>query len=302
MNNILPKSLFLILVFMVSCNNKNASTDAVALPKPSVSIVHPTIGAIQKREQINGQIVYLNKTTVTAPITGYVTTVNTALGNWVKKGDLLFKIQTKESKALKDSNLSPSNQFGIISVFASAMGYVNTLNITDSGVYITEGSAMATIVKNEDIAVQVNAPYNYSKLLNSSNTIDIELPNKEVLPATFYKAIPMVDPVSQTQQMLFKLKKYSPLPENLNVIVSLLSSEKANSVMLPKDAILTNETQDEFWIMKVNQDSLSIKVPIQKGIENANTVEILSPKLTPADAIIQQGAYGLPDSTKVKIN
>ena len=41
---------------------------------------------------------------------------------------------------------------------------------------------------------------------------------------------------------------------------------------------------------------------MQKGNENANTVEILSPKLTPADVIIQKGAYGLPDSTKVKIN
>tara|TARA_R110000868_G_scaffold83058_6_gene234731 strand:+ start:29373 stop:30236 length:864 start_codon:yes stop_codon:yes gene_type:complete len=287
---------------MMSCNNKTSSTDSIAVPKPTVTIVHPIIGNIQKREQINGQIVYLNKTTITAPIAGYVTTVNTALGNWVKKGELLFKIQTKESKALKDSNMSPSNQFGIISVFASAMGYINTLDITEPGVYITEGNAMATIVKNEDIAIQVNAPFEYSKLLNSDNTINIELPNKDVIPATFFKAMPIVDPVSQTQQVLFKLKQYSPLPENLNVIVSLLSGEKKNGILLPKDVILTNETQDQYWIMKIDKDSLAIKVPVERGLENNDSIEILTPKLTFKDNIIQKGAYGLPDSTKVKID
>tara|TARA_R110002033_G_scaffold36119_6_gene74428 strand:- start:3167 stop:4027 length:861 start_codon:yes stop_codon:yes gene_type:complete len=286
----------------MSCNNKTSSTDSIAVPKPTVTIVHPIIGNIQKREQINGQIVYLNKTTITAPIAGYVTTVNTALGNWVKKGELLFKIQTKESKALKDSNMSPSNQFGIISVFASAMGYINTLDITEPGVYITEGNAMATIVKNEDIAIQVNAPFEYSKLLNSDNTINIELPNKDVIPATFFKAMPIVDPVSQTQQVLFKLKQYSPLPENLNVIVSLLSGEKKNGILLPKDVILTNETQDQYWIMKIDKDSLAIKVPVERGLENNDSIEILTPKLTFKDNIIQKGAYGLPDSTKVKID
>ncbi len=302
MNKILYRPLITSLIFMMSCNNKTSSTDSIAVPKPTVTIVHPIIGNIQKREQINGQIVYLNKTTITAPIAGYVTTVNTALGNWVKKGELLFKIQTKESKALKDSNMSPSNQFGIISVFASAMGYINTLDITEPGVYITEGNAMATIVKNEDIAIQVNAPFEYSKLLNSDNTINIELPNKDVIPATFFKAMPIVDPVSQTQQVLFKLKQYSPLPENLNVIVSLLSGEKKNGILLPKDVILTNETQDQYWIMKIDKDSLAIKVPVERGLENNDSIEILTPKLTFKDNIIQKGAYGLPDSTKVKID
>ncbi len=302
MNKILYISITTSLILMMSCKNKTASNERVTAPIPTVTIVHPTIGNIQKREQINGQVVYLNKTTITAPITGYITTVTTALGNWVKKGELLFKIQTKESKALHDANMSPSNQFGIIKVFASAEGYINTLDITEPGVYITEGNAMATIVKNEDIAIQVNAPFEYSKLLNKDNNINIELSNKEMLSATFYKAMPIVDPVSQTQQILFKLKKYSALPENLNVIVSVLSNEKKNSILLPKDVILTNETQDIYWIMKVDKDSLAIKVPVERGLENNDSIEILTPKLTFKDNIIQKGAYGLPDSTKVKIN
>jgi len=152
------------------------------------------------------------------------------------------------------------------------------------------------------LLIQVNAPFEYSKLLNNRKDIEIELPDKEVLEAFFYKAIPIVDPVSQTQQILFKLKKQTSLPENLNVLVTFFIKEKNESILLPKEAIMTNETQDEFWIMKVTSDSLAIKVPIIKGIETDGKIEIVKPLLNIADEIIVTGGYELPDSTKVKMN
>jgi hypothetical protein len=72
-------------------------------------------------------------------------------------------------------------------------------------------------------------------------------------------------------------------------------------MILPKEAILTNETQDKFWIMKVIADSLALKIPVVKGLENDGEVEIIKPALKLTDIIIQKGAYGLSDSTKVKI-
>jgi len=292
--------LFVVLVFLISCNQKETTNDTP--PLPSVSTIHPVRGNIQENKQLNGQVIYLNKTTITAPITGYITDVNTKVGNRVEKGELLFKIQTKESMALQNSDVSVPNQFGVVPVFASASGFINNLYITDAHVFITEGNAMATIVKNTDLLIQVNAPFEYSKLLNNRKDIEIELPDKEVLEAFFYKAIPIVDPVSQTQQILFKLKKQTSLPENLNVLVTFFIKEKNESILLPKEAIMTNETQDEFWIMKVTSDSLAIKVPIIKGIETDGKIEIVKPLLNIADEIIVTGGYELPDSTKVKMN
>ncbi|MDA3906246.1 MAG: hypothetical protein PF484_09245 [Bacteroidales bacterium] len=300
MNKVLNIGFIVAIILIQSCKNKETSSDTL-LPQPIVSIVYPVLGSIQEKEQINGQVVYLNKATITAPITGYVTDVNIKLGDWIKKGSLLFNIQTKESKALQNSNILPSNQFGIIPVYASASGFINTLSITDAGIFITEGNVMATIVKNTDLAIQVNAPFGYRKLLNSAKSIEIELPDQEIKLATFYKAMPIVDAVSQTQQILFKLTKYSPLPENLNVIVKISIKHKNDIMILPKEAILTNETQDKFWIMKVIADSLALKIPVVKGLENDGEVEIIKPALKLTDIIIQKGAYGLSDSTKVKI-
>jgi len=292
--------LFFAMIAIVSCTPKEKTNEKV--PQPVVSIIHPVKGHIQEKVQMNGQIIYQNKTTLTAPVSGYVTAVNTKIGNWVKKGEILFKIQTKESRALQNSNVAEQNEFGVIPVFASVSGFINLLNITDANVFITEGNPMALIVNNEDLAIQVEAPFEYVKHLSEKKTIEIELPNKELYEAVFYKAIPVVDPVSQTQKLLFKLKQKTALPENLNVLINLIMSENLESLLLPKEAVLTNETQDIFWIMKVTNDSLAIKVPIVKGLESNGKIEILKPSLNLSDAIILTGSYELPDSTKVKIN
>jgi hypothetical protein len=112
----------------------------------------------------------------------------------------------------------------------------------------------------------------------------------------------VVDPVSQTQQLIFKLQQNTLLPENLNLLVALVIDDRKECLLLPKEAVLTNETQDNFWIMKVTKDSVAIKVPIVKGLESNGKIEILKPSLNLSDAIILTGGYELPDSTKVKIN
>tara|TARA_R110002050_G_scaffold300280_1_gene468521 strand:- start:27916 stop:28824 length:909 start_codon:yes stop_codon:yes gene_type:complete len=302
MNKTFHIVMIIVLVFIQSCKNKNTSTESLAAPLPIVTVIHPVKGTLHETEQINGQVVYLNKTIMTAPISGYVSHVNAKLGDVVKKGSRLFSIQTKESRALENSNIETSNQFGIIPIYASASGYINTLDVTDSGVFISEGSPLTTIVKSSDLAIQVNAPFQFSKLLNGSNNIIIELPNQEMKSASFYKTMPIVDPISQTQQILFKLNTYELLPENLNVLIKIPVKTKSDVMIIPKDAVLTNETQDEFWIMTITNDSLAVIVPIVKGLENDHEVEIVKPILKLTDKIIEKGGYGLPDSTKVKIN
>jgi hypothetical protein len=65
--------------------------------------------------------------------------------------------------------------------------------------------------------------------------------------------------------------------------------------------VLTNETVDNFWVMKLINDSTAVKVPIVKGISTDTHVEILSPKFAKDDKLVNSGNYGLPDTTYVKI-
>jgi len=53
--------------------------------------------------------------------------------------------------------------------------------------------------------------------------------------------------------------------------------------------------------MKMIDSVTAVKVPIRKGIETNERVEILSPPLGPGDKILLTGNYGLGDTAKVKI-
>lgn len=291
----------LILLFLQACKTKSDSNSDIPLPFPEVTVINPKIGSIQEFIELNGQVVYLNRTEITAPISGYIHAVNCKIGDYVNKNNVLFTIQSKESKALQGNELTEIPTIGLISVLSSASGYISILNTPDAGGFIAEGSSLATVVKNDDLLIQVNAPFEFINLLKNNKNIQIELADKKSLKASFYKIIPQVDAVSQTQTVYFKLAQSIGLPENLNVIVKVLKADKNNVQIVPKEAVLTNETQDGFWVMQLLKDSLAIKVPVLKGIENGNEIEIISPEFKLTDLIILSGAYGLPDSTKVKI-
>jgi hypothetical protein len=64
---------------------------------------------------------------------------------------------------------------------------------------------------------------------------------------------------------------------------------------------MTDETQNEFWVMKIITGDTAVKIPVTKGIENDSIAEIISSDLQDNDLIISEGAYGLPDSTVVSI-
>ena len=73
------------------------------------------------------------------------------------------------------------------------------------------------------------------------------------------------------------------------------------TISLPKSAVLCDETETDFWIMKMINSNTAIKIPIQKGIQTEDMVEILSPILTSKDKILLSGNYGSGDTIRVKV-
>jgi hypothetical protein len=97
------------------------------------------------------------------------------------------------------------------------------------------------------------------------------------------------------------IKVNANLPENLIAKVELVKKEKEGTVSLPKGAVLSDETQTQFWIMKMIDSTTAVKVPITKGLETTDKVEVLTPPLKAADAVLLTGNYGLGDTAKVKV-
>jgi hypothetical protein len=269
---------------------------------PVVSVkVAPLIKAdIEDEISFNGSSVYLKKNLVAAPIAGYITKAEVKFGDEVRKGQPLFEIQTRERKALQGEN-DPATDFGTVVVTASSDGFIDDLAVSEPGVYVGEGSSLCSILNNNDLMVRVNVPFEYNKTVAVGSKCMIFLADNTFMPGFVSRILPVVDEVSQTQTVLIKPQTGRELPENLNMIIRFISERHRQTFLVPKPSLMTNETQSEFWIMRITDDSIAVKIPVTRGIENDSIVEIFSPQLNVNDRIIYEGAYGLPDSTEVEI-
>lgn len=297
-------SISLFLAVFVSCSSrpKEAPQDT-ASPEVSVKATTVVRGDIDQLVVLNGRSVYLRKNNVLSSISGYIKKVNVRFGDAVRKNDLLFEIQTKENKALENSELDTilSSKSGVIRILAPSEGIISELNVNSSGMFIAEGSPLCTIVENKDRMVQVNVPYEYHSWVKLNTPCKIVLPDSTLLNGTIYRIMPVINETSQTQNVLLQIRGNRQLPENLNVIVQFIKSNHPNALLVPREALLTNESQQKYWVMKIIHDSLAVEVLVQKGFENSRMVEVVSPNLLVNDPVIIDGAYGLPDSTVVKI-
>ena len=290
-------SIFILSLTFCSCTKKETK-EAEQTPVVTVKTLPVKFGAIDNKLSFNGKTIYLKKNLVVSPLSGYILKMFVKFGDTVKKGKLLFEIQTKENKALESSN---DGNIGIIRILSPSYGVISTLNITATGAYALEGAALCTIAESNDVMVQLNLPFEFNSLVKKGTQVTLILDENTKFKGTVYHILPTVDEANQTQQILIKPHTNKQLPENLNLAVEILKSRHSNSCLIPRNAVMTNETQTQFWVMKIVDNKLAVKVPVSKGIENDEVIEVLSSGLRNADQVITEGAYGLNDSSKVKV-
>ena len=294
-----------LIGFFISCKSKTTDTTAnTADPKVTVKTTTVTYDKIDDIISLNGKTVFLKKNAVISSITGYLKKVNVQYGDVVHKNDLLFEIQTKENRALENSGLDQelaSSKNGIVRILAPSDGIISDLNTNSSGMFVAEGGQLCTIVANREMMVIVNVPYQYNKWIKINKACKIVLPDSTFLDGNIVKIMPVINTISQTQDVLINVRGNRQVPENLNVIVQFIRSSHSKAMLIPKEALLTNEAQQAFWVMKILHDSIAINIPVKKGFENNRMVEILSSNISVNDTLISEGAYGLPDSTIVKV-
>jgi multidrug efflux pump subunit AcrA (membrane-fusion protein) len=291
---------------LTECKGKtteNQSKQDPVKPKTSVQITYPN-DTVKMNDEItlNAVATYLLKSDVKANTTGYIIRLNAKLADPVKRGQTIFELKTKEAQALGNTinKLDPTFQFsGTTSVVSPATGYVAMLN-HQAGDYVQEGDVLASITDKSSFGFVLEVPYEYVQLLHSQKNLTVHLPDGRDLPGFVSKIMPSVDPAAQTQQVLVKLKTNENIPENLIASIPLVKNT-ATGIFVPKTAVLTDDTQSEFWVMRLVNDTTAVKTIVKKGIENADWVQLLSTNLSTKDRIVVSGNYGMNDTTFVSI-
>ncbi|MBP1164486.1 multidrug efflux pump subunit AcrA (membrane-fusion protein) [Chryseobacterium sp. PvR013] len=299
--------LLLVSVFTFSCK-KNVTVAAEEAkpemkPKTEVNVAYPSDTIrLSNTITLNATATYLLKSDAKANSTGYITHMTIRLGDRISKGSVLFGLQTKEARALGNTinKLDKSFRFsGTTTVVSPATGYVVMLN-HQIGDYVQDGEILATITDASSFGFVVDVPYEYLQLIKTQNSLSVKLPDGNSLPAKVAKVMPSVDAVSQTVKVLLQIAKSSTIPENLIGTVTL-SKSTVYGLSVPKMAVLSDETQSSFWVMKMINDTTAIKTPVVKGTETDQYIQIKSGNITTKDKVITSGNFGLRDTATVKI-
>jgi multidrug efflux pump subunit AcrA (membrane-fusion protein) len=301
------KIIFASIAFssIIACKNnvKEDAAEPTTVTGTPITLTSPTLGNMREEVELNAVSAFLLKTNVKSNTNGYLQIVNASLGKLVHKGDDLFVIKTKEASVLENSthSLDSSLHFkGVIHVKAPGTGYITQINY-QAGDYVQDGEVIATITDTKSFVFLLDLPYELKPFLLSNKQIQLKLPDASILNGTIESPLPTVDAVAQTQRYIIKVNNSQNIPENLIAKVNLVKQAKSNAVSVAKEAVLSNETQTEFWIMKLLDSNTAVRVDIKKGIENNNSVEVLDPKLSVNDKIVLTGHYGLSDTAKVVI-
>jgi multidrug efflux pump subunit AcrA (membrane-fusion protein) len=299
---------FIILSLIVlSCNktqeNVPAASEPDAKPKTLVTVAYPSDTAqLNNTITLNATATYLLKSDVKANSTGYITKMTIKLADHVGKGNILFGLQTKEARALGNTinKLDQSFRFnGTTTVASPATGYVAMVN-HQIGDYVQDGEVLATIIDAASFGFVVDVPYEYLQIIKNKGSLPITLPDNTVLQGKIAKVMPSVDAVSQTVKVLLQVANGSNIPENLIGTISF-SKTSAYGLSVPKMAVLSDETQSFFWVMKLINDTTAVKTDITKGVETDQYIQIKSGNLTTKDRVIVSGNFGLSDTATVKI-
>ncbi len=303
MHKILP---FVIFLFLYSCKTapKELEEQEILNPKSIVDVVQVRSGSVEDDLILSATTMYLKRNVITAPIPAFITNVRVKLGDVVNKGDVLFELESKERRALGSNAAkldSTLTNFGLLNIKASAKGVIITLDKQQPGDYVLEGTQLCTIAESNDLAFQVNVPYEYSSFAKPGSTCTIQLPDNSLFKAQFTKKLASMNALAQTQTILAKSNQDLFLPENMIVKATIPKNSGGNKQILPKACILSDEMMKEFWVMKLINDTVAVKVPVKVGNKSNSNAEVLEPLFDPKDRIISIGNYGLSDTALVKV-
>ncbi|MBB6498415.1 efflux RND transporter periplasmic adaptor subunit [Pedobacter cryoconitis] len=296
-------SLFSLVLISCQSDSKKSAAEETVVPKTPVQVVSVANSTLSDDIVLNATSTYLEKSVVKANTNGYLQSATIQAGAIVGSNQVLFKIITKEARAIGNSinELDPGFKFsGVSAIRAEKSGFVTSVS-HQKGDYVQDGEALATIINQSSLVFLLDLPYEMRSVILQNKTLEITLPDGEKLKGIITSSLPAVDSLAQTQRMIIKVNASHPIPENLVGKVRVVKSAAANVQVLPKSAVLTNETEDEFWVMKLINDSTAVKTIVKKGMENEQSIQIISPVFNERDRLISVGNYGLADTAKVKI-
>jgi biotin carboxyl carrier protein len=292
--------LCVIFFALFGCSRNTGKEEKQVSPKVPVEVVQARTGLMTDYAELMATSTFFDKAVVKAPAGGFVENSSVNPGDFVKKGQQIMTLRTKESAALESDSTNPLGFSGLIKVKSGIDGVVTSMD-HPVGDYVQEGDQLGMISVPGSLVFILEAPFSINAYIRIGKNCEVLLPDGKKTEARIQSQLPAMSGSSQTQRYVVKPQDGSNLPENLVARIRIPKTIILQAVILPKTCILSDELMHSFWVMKLINDSMAVKIAVTPGLSSGDSVQILEPHFTEKDLILSSGNYGVGDTLLVSI-
>ncbi|HEV2423761.1 MAG TPA: efflux RND transporter periplasmic adaptor subunit [Terriglobia bacterium] len=176
--------------------------------------------------------------------------------------------------------------------------------VTDRPLYpgemATPGSPLLTIMDLSRVVARAHLPAAEAALVKVGDSASFEAPGvTEAVPARVMLVSPALDPGSTTVQVWVEAVNHdNQLKVGSTVHVTMVAEIVKNALLVPSSAVLTSP-DGKTSVMSVGSDDVAHQTDVRLGIKEGDQVQVMS-GLESGQKVVSEGAFGLPDGTKVK--
>lgn len=176
--------------------------------------------------------------------------------------------------------------------------------ITDRPLYPGEmastSAPLLTVMNLSTIIAKAHIPQSDALLLRNGDKATITVPGLDSVQGTVTLVSPALDPNSTTVEIWVQAKNANlQMRPGTSAQVAITAQTVHDALVIPSVALL-NASGNKAQVMVIDPQSKAQSRDVETGIQSADSVQIVS-GLKPGEQVVTQGAYGLPDKTKVKI-
>lgn len=318
--------IFITIIFLTAALISGCSDQAKETPKPvvvQVKVDYVKTGNVEQTITATGQTSVQKLFQITSPLAGVIVKLKYFNGDVIKKGDEICLLRTKESQAaitgaellLRDAvtqqqkseaesalnaAIRNSNEVKITAPFTGIL----TKKIKNEGEVIAEGEQIGALINDASIIFIANVPAaSISKIKRGQSTY-LKFSSREGKEffGTVKRIEPSVNAIDQTIPVQIEFNGEHKIFENaLFGEAAILTGRLSNQLIVPLKAVLHNDENNTNSVFLINPDSIAYSVNVDVVDKGDITAAISSPEIKKGMAVIIEGSYGLPDSTKVRV-
>ena len=177
--------------------------------------------------------------------------------------------------------------------------------ITDRPLYPGEmaaaGTPLLTVMDISSVIAKAHIPQDDAAALKVGDKGSITVPGiTEPISGKVTVVSPALDPNSTTVEVWLEVKNPKhELKPGTSVHLSMTAQTVKDALVVPASSILT-APDGTTTVMLAGSDGMAHQKGVKLGIRNGDDVQIIE-GVNVGEKVISNGAYGLPDKTKIKI-